>query len=437
MLKTSKRLMKSKSESNFLHKLKGLSDNSIIDMINNGDISQYKLETELYNSVKNNNPDCVRAVRIRQAYFKLKTPDFNIPIDTFNTNEFYNKILNKSCENVIGYIPIPVGCVGPLKVNNVDYYVPMATTEGALVASTNRGCKAIYESNGANCFILDDGMTRSPLVTLSSVEKLIELKEWIKDNFDTLQDSFESTTQYGKLISINPTIVGLNMFIRFKATTGDAMGMNMVGKGSSKCLDKIKEYFPELNLLSLSGNTCTDKKSSATNWINGRGKSLIAETILSKKVVNNILKSDIDALVKLNYRKNLVGSSVAGTIGGFNAHASNIITSTFIATGQDVAQNVESSNCMTLFEKIDDDHLHVSVTLPSLEIGTIGGGTDLPVQSECLKMLGISKDSKLEPGEESKLLGKIIAGTVLAGEISLMSALSSNHLIDSHMKLNR
>ena len=412
-----------------------LNENKIINMINSGEILQRNLEKDLYGY------SCIHdIVKIRQLYFKSKIKsniNYQIPFDNFDTNLFYNKILNKNCENVIGYIPIPVGCVGPLKVNNTEYYIPLATTEGALVASTNRGCKAITESNGANSYVLDDGMTRSPLVTLPTLKELINLKEWIKDNFDILKKSFESTTKYGKLISIEPKIFGLNMYIRFKSTTGDAMGMNIISKGTSKCLDEIKEYYPNMSILSLGGNTCIDKKPSAMNWINGRGKYVIAEVILSKQVVNNILKSDIDSLVELNNKKNLIGSSVAGSIGGFNAHASNIITSTFIATGQDVAQNVESSNCMTLFEKIDDNNLHVSVTLPCLEVGTIGGGTGLPAQSACLNMLGIDRKNNNVDGENSILLAEVIASTVLAGEISLMSALSTNNLIDAHMKLNR
>ena len=428
MINIQKKLFSSKSK---ILDLKNLSDKSIKDSIRLGKISQYNLENEL---CKNNNSNYIKATRIRQSLFREKSGNnFKIPIDKFNSNNFYEKILNKNCENVIGYIPIPVGCIGPITINKEVCYIPMATTEGALVASTNRGCKAL--NNGIKSYVINDGMTRSPLVNFSSVQRSIEFKTWIENNFDLLKKTFNSTTKFGNLKSIKCNLAGINVYIRFNATTGDAMGMNMLGKGSSKCLEEIKKYFPDMKILSLSGNTCTDKKSSAINWINGRGKSVIAEAIIDKNIVKNVLKTDVNSLIELNYKKNLIGSSLAGSIGGFNAHASNIITSIFIATGQDPAQNIGSSNCMTLFEKLDDGNLHMSVTLPSLEVGTIGGGTGLPGQKECLKMMGIN--DTLLAGGNSKKLSMIISGAVLAGELSLLSALTTDDLIKAHMKLNR
>jgi len=180
------------------------------------------------------------------------------------------------------------------------------------------------------------------------------------------------------------------------------------------------------------------KKPSAINWIQGRGKSVVCEAIIKGEVVESVLKTTVAALVELNYAKNLVGSAIAGSIGGNNAHAANVVTAIFLATGQDPAQNVESSNCLTLIEPMNDGKdLHISCTLPSLEVGTIGGGTHLPGQSAMLNLLDVKGSDKDEPGRNAASLARIIGAAVMAGELSLMSALSSGVLIKSHLKLNR
>lgn len=214
------------------------------------------------------------------------------------------------------------------------------------------------------------------------------------------------------------------------------MGMNMISKGVLECLGVLEREFPTIEVLSVSGNTCTDKKPSAMNWIEGRGKSVVAEAVLSSHVVVDVLKCTVPSLVDLNIAKNLMGSTLAGSIGGSNAHAANVVTACFLATGQDPAQNVESSNCMTLMEADEGGSLRVSVTMPCMEVGTVGGGTSLPAQKACLDMLGLAGSSGT-PGENAQMLARIIASTVLAGEISLMAALASNHLVSAHMKLNR
>ncbi|MCL4151571.1 UNVERIFIED_CONTAM: hypothetical protein GTU68_035337, partial [Idotea baltica] len=241
------------------------------------------------------------------------------------------------CENVIGYVPIPVGVAGPLKVNGQEYMIPLATTEGALVASTSRGCKAISLSeDGARSFVFKNGMARGPVVELPSAEKAIEVYKWIEQdsNFALLRDAFNSTSSFARLKRIQVFPVARQLFIRFVATTGDAMGMNMVAKGTEAALSALKEVFPELVNISISGNVCTDKKPSAINWICGRGKSVVCEATLPSSVVRSVLKTTSDKLVETNQKKNHVGSSIAVSIGGNNAHAANIIAAIFIACGQ-------------------------------------------------------------------------------------------------------
>ncbi|PKU88000.1 3-hydroxy-3-methylglutaryl-coenzyme A reductase 3 [Dendrobium catenatum] len=231
--------------------------------------------------------------------------------------------------------------------------------------------------------------------------------------------------------------------MRFCCTTGDAMGMNMVSKGVQNVLDYIQNDFPDMDVISLSGlrttgNFCSDKKPSAVNWILGRGKSVVCEAVIKEEVVKKVLKTSVSALVEVNTIKNLAGSAIAGALGGFNAHASNIVSAIFIATGQDPAQNVESSHCITMMEAVNDGKdLHISVTMPSIEVGTVGGGTQLASQSACLDLLGVKGACMESPGANARLLATIVAGSVLAGELSLMSALAAGQLVKSHMKYNR
>lgn len=353
----------------------------------------------------------------------------------------YEDVYKRCCENVIGYIQIPLGVAGPILLNNKEYYLPMATTEGTLVASTSRGAKAITESGGCYATVIKDSITRAPIIKCPYVREAVSIKKYCEDHYEEIQTIFNSTSNYMKLQNIKPTVVGKYIYLRFQATTGDAMGMNMIGKGVESSIKHILSNFPNSKLKSISGNVCVDKKSSAMNWIEGRGKSIVCECVIKEEVVKKVLKTTPDKLVELNYLKNMVGSSIAGTIGGNNAHASNIVSAMFLACGQDIAQIVESSHCMTLMEIADkkstQKDLYVSVTMPCLEVGTVGGGTHLPTQSAMLDLLGVKGSHKTDHGKNARKLAKIISSGVLAGELSLMSALSKNDLMISHMKLNR
>jgi len=237
---------------------------------------------------------------------------------------------------------------------------------------------------------------------------------------------------------LKTALAGRTLFVRFATRTGDAMGMNMISKGTEKALKAMSTHFPQMQVLALSGNYCTDKKPAAINWIEGRGKSVVAEAIVSGKDVKSILKTTVANLVHLNNKKNLVGSAMAGSIGGFNAHAANIVTAIFLATGQDPAQNVESSNCITLMEAVNDgEDLLISCSMPCIEVGTVGGGTVLSPQSSVLDILGIRGAHPTSPGHNARRLARIIAAAVVAGELSLMSALAAGHLIKAHMQHNR
>ncbi|KAL3731039.1 hypothetical protein ACJRO7_027978 [Eucalyptus globulus] len=381
-------------------------------------------------------PSRAAAVR-REALQRMTGKSLaGLPLEGFD----YESILGQCCEMPVGYVQIPVGIAGPLKLDGREYSVPMATTEGCLVASTNRGCKAIAMSGGANSILLRDGMTRAPIVRFGSAKRAAELKFYLESpaNFEALSSVFNSSSRFARLQSIKGAIAGKNLYLRFSCSTGDAMGMNMVSKGVQNIMDFLQKDFPGMDVMGISSNFCSDKKPAAVNWIEGRGKSVVCEAVIKGDVVRKVLKTSVKALVELNMLKNLTGSAMAGALGGFNAHASNIVTAIYIATGQDPAQNVESSHCITMMEAVNDGKdLHVSVTMPSIEVGTVGGGTQLASQSACLNLLGVKGANREAPGSNSRLLATVVAGSVLAGELSLMSALVAGQLVKSHMKYNR
>lgn len=405
-------------------------DEEIVKSVLSGTIASYSLESQL--------GDCKRAASIRREALQRMTGRSlqGLPLEGFN----YESILGQCCEMPIGYVQIPVGIAGPLLLDGFEYSVPMATTEGCLVASTNRGCKAIHISGGASSMLLKDGMTRAPVVRFASAKRASELKFFLEDpvNFDALSVVFNRSSRFARLQGIQCSLAGKNLYMRFTCSTGDAMGMNMVSKGVQNVLDFLQADFPDMDIIGISGNFCSDKKPAAVNWIEGRGKSVVCEAIIKEEVVKKVLKTNVAALVELNMLKNLAGSAIAGALGGFNAHASNIVSAVFIATGQDPAQNIESSHCITMMEALNDGKdLHISVTMPSIEVGTVGGGTQLASQSACLNLLGVKGANKESPGSNSRLLATIVAGAVLAGELSLLSAIAAGQLVKSHMKYNR
>ncbi|KAL7988958.1 hypothetical protein Chor_007877 [Crotalus horridus] len=433
---------------------KFLSDSEVISLVNAKHIPAYKLETLMETQE--------RGVSIRRQMLSQKLPEPSslhyLPYKNYN----YSLVMGACCENVIGYMPIPVGVAGPLLLDKKEFQVPMATTEGCLVASTNRGCRAICVSKddlagGASSRILADGMTRGPVVRLPTACQSAEVKAWLEtpEGFKIIKDAFDSTSRFARLQRLHIGLAGRNLYIRFQSKTGDAMGVKMLLPclmlhnvklheileitGTEKALTRLQEEFPDLHIVAISGNYCTDKKPAAINWIEGRGKSVVCEAVIPQKVVKEILKSTTEAMIDVNINKNLVGSAMAGSIGGYNAHAANIVTAMYIACGQDAAQNITSSNCITLMESTGPtkEDLYISCTMPSIEIGTVGGGTNLLPQQACLQMLGVQGASAENPGENARQLAKIVCAAVMAGELSLMAALAEGHLVKSHMIHNR
>ena len=338
----------------------------------------------------------------------------------------------KNIENMIGAVQIPLGYAGPVLINGEfakgEFLVPLATTEGALVASVSRGMSAITGSGGANVKIFGDAMTRAPVFRVDGIEHSSKVIDWISKNRKKMDDAVKKTTSHGKLVSADAYPNGRNLFVRFAYETGDAMGMNMVTIATESLCELICKETGAV-LVSVSGNMCTDKKPSWINAIEGRGKTVIAEALIPADVVKKKLRATVDAVVETNTRKNLIGSSMAGSI-GHNAHAANMAAALFIATGQDPAQVVEASLAMTVCESVDGK-LYISVRMPAVEVGTVGGGTKLPCQSEALSMIGCLGNGK------AKKLAEIVAVTVLAGELSTLAAQASGELGKAHSELGR
>jgi len=337
-------------------------------------------------------------------------------------------------ENLIGATQIPVGITETLLVNGEfakgEFNIPLATTEKSLIAGISRGCKAITLAGGANTWVQADKMTRAPLFRVDSLAIARQFLAWLEENFPLLAKTAAAESRFTRLISHRAWLAGRNVFVQLHFETGDAMGMNMVTQACNRMGHLIERTLPGVKYLSVSGNMCIDKKPAAMNLINGRGKTVHAEAVLPTEVVKDVLKTTPTALVEINQRKNLVGSALAGGF-GFNAHFANMVAALYIATGQDPAHVVEGALGITLIEQLDETSLHISVTLPAIEVATVGGGTRLQTQQECLSLLGCAGSGN-PAGSHAKKLAEVVAATVLAGEISLLAAESAHHLADAH-----
>lgn len=395
----------------------------IINKLLNGELKLYQIEN-LTDSID-------EAIDIRREFIEKYT-NTNLENMSNYTLDMDN-VFKKNIENPIGAVQIPVGVAGPLLINgneaNGEFYVPLATSEGALVASINRGCSAIRASGGVNAHIIHDQMTRAPAIKTKSSTEALKVKAWFEDNFSELKEIAESTTSHGKLLKIDPIFVaGSYVYPRFVYSTGDSMGMNMVTIATEKILNKMTEETNAIHI-ALSGNVCVDKKPASINVIEGRGKSLVADIIIPEEIVEKKLKTTADAIVEVNTAKNLIGSAMAGSM-AYNAHYANMIAAIFLATGQDAAHVSEGSLGITTAENRDGD-LYFSVNMPDVPIATVGGGTSLATASEGLNILGVKGNGG------ARKFGEIIISTVLAGELSLMGALAAGHLARAHQQLAR
>ncbi|AKU08597.1 hydroxymethylglutaryl-CoA reductase (NADPH) [Haloferax gibbonsii] len=398
---------------------------SLADRVREGELRLHELEAHA---------DADTAAEARRLLVESQS---GASLDAVGNYGFPAEAAESAIENMVGAIQVPMGVAGPVSVDggsvSGEKYLPLATTEGALLASVNRGCSVINSAGGATARVLKSGMTRAPVFRVADVAEAEALVSWTRDNFAALKEAAEETTNHGELLDVTPYVVGNSVYLRFRYDTKDAMGMNMATIATEAASGVVEEE-TSASLVALSGNLCTDKKPAAINAVEGRGRSVTADVRIPREVVEERLHTTPEAVAELNTRKNLVGSAKAASL-GFNAHVANVVAAMFLATGQDEAQVVEGANAITTAE-VQDGDLYVSVSIASLEVGTVGGGTKLPTQSEGLDILGVSGGGD-PAGSNADALAECIAVGSLAGELSLLSALASRHLSSAHAELGR
>lgn len=366
----------------------------------------------------------------RRKYLEKKLNVTLNPIGEFSFSESH--VTGRNIENLIGTVQMPLGVAGPINIKDPkisNAYIPLGTTEGALVASIQRGCKAVNLSGGASVETVNLGVTRAPVFRSNGIKHSSLAKEWIELNLDRIAHAAESTSTHLKLLKAEISFVGTNFFVRFHFDSQDAMGMNMATIATDAAV-KIIEKGTKLECISLAGNFDIDKKPAWLNFISGRGRRVWAEVVLPEEVVKKVLKTSPKRMLDVVIRKSHIGSMMAGSL-GFNAHFANVIAAIFIATGQDIAHVVEASMGITEAEVFEDGSLHFSIYMPSLLIGSMGGGTNLPCQRECLDLMGIKKEGDMQK------FASIIGSAVLAGEISLIASQAEGSLALAHKKHGR
>lgn len=343
-------------------------------------------------------------------------------------------LLPGNVEGFVGVAQVPMGLAGPILVKGEhahgEFYIPMATTEGTLIASYSRGMRLTREAGGITVTVIDDAMQRAPIFVFEDARFARDFGEWVSENFNQIKSVAEETTRSGKLRNIEQYAMGKMRWLRFNFTTGDAAGQNMVSKATRHaCMWMLDQGLPGLEHFSLAANFDTDKKHSQVNSLHTRGKRVVAEITLPAALLKDVMHTSGEALFKQRQLSNM-GALLAGSVNN-GAHFANGITAMFIACGQDVANVAESSAGFVHGELKPNGDYYFSVTIPSLIVATYGGGTGLPTQRECLELLGCyGKDRVFK-------LAEIVAAVVLCGELSLSSAIVSDQWVSSHDRLGR
>jgi len=372
------------------------------------------------------------AIQARQKFIKEYT---GAQLEHVTKYSFDPHITQGNCEHFIGVAQVPIGIAGPLLVNGEyaqgEFLIPMATAEGTLIASYNRGMQVINLSGGVKCTVVGDDMQRAPVFVFEDARGAREFCEWTKANIAQITKHAESTSSIAKLHYIDYYLSNKFAFLRFNFTTGDAAGQNMVGRATFAACSWILDHYHEYKITNfyLESNFATDKKASQVNIMRTRGKRVVAECVIKREVLIERMRVEPEQLA---YHAGI--ANVGAMLSGANnngCHSANGITALFIATGQDVANVSESSAAVLYSEITPEKDLYISITIPSLIVATYGGGVGLATQKECLEIMDCYGRDRV------KKFAEIVAGVVLAGEISLASAISSSDWVSSHEKYGR
>ena len=372
-------------------------------------------------------PDAAEA---RRTFLRAQT---EVGLEHVSRYSFDPSILPGNIEHFTGVAQVPIGVAGPLLVNGEyaqgEFYVPLATTEGTLVASYNRGMKTLYEAGGVKTTILDDVMQRAPAFVFESAREARAFGAWLTEHFAEIKQAAETTTRTGRLRGIEQYSASRILFTRFDYTTGDAAGQNLTGKATAAACAWITSSYEGITNFYLESNFATDKKSSQVNILRTRGKRVVAEVTIPAALIEEHMHTSSGKL----FRARQV-SSLGGFMSGVNNNglqSANGIAAMFIATGQDAANVAESSAALGFSELLPNGDYYASITLPALIVATYGGGTGLATQRECLELLGCYGTGKV------RKLAEIVAATVLCGELSLGWAILAEEWVTAHDLLGR
>jgi hydroxymethylglutaryl-CoA reductase (NADPH) len=370
------------------------------------------------------------AIAARLAFLRERTPS---ALQHAATHSQHAASLPGNVESFVGVAQVPLGVVGPLRVNGEhargDFYVPLATTEGTLVASYGRGMRLLHEAGGVTTTVTDDRMQRAPAFVFEDARGARDFGLWLTENESEVRRIAESTTRSGRLIEIEQYQAGPALFCRFDYTTGDAAGQNLTGKATEAACRWILEQRPEVRHHQLESNFATDKKASQINVLRTRGKRVVAEVTLPNELVQRVTRATTTQLYRSRQVATFAGLMSGSTNNG--SHSANGITAMFIACGQDAANVAESSTALVYTELRENDDYYYSITLPSLIVATYGGGTGLGTQRECLELLDCYGEGKV------RKFAEIVAATVLCGEISLAAAIAAQEWVTAHDQYGR
>lgn len=366
----------------------------------------------------------------RRRYVEART---DVSLRHVAAYSFEPEVTRGNIENFTGVAQIPIGFAGPLRVNGEhargEFLIPLATTEGSLVASYNRGIKVLNLAGGVTCTVSGDCMQRAPVFVFDSAREARGFRDWVDAHLAEIREVAEATSRVAKLLFIDTYLSNKFAYLRFNYATGDAAGQNMVGRATFAACQWIEHHAFGIRRFYLESNFATDKKASHVNMMRTRGKRVTAEVVVPRGVLRDALRVDPETL-QVHAGIANVGALLSGTNNN-GLHSANAITALFIATGQDVANVAEGSAALVYTEVTDGGDLYISITLPSLIVATHGGGTGLPTQRECLEVLGCYGTGRVNK------LAEIVAGVVLAGEISLAAAISSLEWVSAHERLGR
>jgi len=342
--------------------------------------------------------------------------------------------LRANIENLVGFAALPVGVIGPLRVNGSaahgDVYVPMATTEGALVASYNRGARVVSLAGGAAALCLTESVSRAPCFSFAGLAESVQFAGWVLEHLDELRKLVSAQTRHGELVDLRTALTGKEVYLVFDFHTGDAAGQNMVTLATDAICRHLETTSPvRPRHWTVEGNLSGDKKATMQSFLYARGRKVIAEAVIPANLLRRFLHVNVEDMVRY-WQISTVGGSQSGSI-GVQGHYANALAAIFAACGQDIACTAEASVGITRMDFADEGALYASVTLPNLIVGTVGGGTGLPTARECLEMMDCCGDGR------ARKFAEIVAATALAGEISIIAALAGGHFSRAHRRYGR